>query len=101
VGAKLELIDAPLLKHYRRHAIVVNAVLAAALTPTPDVFTMMLMAVPMVLMYEVSIIIARYVNPVSDVAENELATREDEPYDEDEQEVEEVGTTPDEDERDL
>jgi sec-independent protein translocase protein TatC len=59
------------------------------------------MAVPMVLMYEVSIIIARYVNPVSDVAENELATREDEPYDEDEQEVEEVGTTPDEDERDL
>ncbi len=101
VGAKLDLIDAPLLRHYRRHAIVANAVLAAALTPTPDVFTMMLMAVPMILMYEVSIIIARYVNPVSDVAEeDELATTEDEAYDEDEPEFEEVGGRDDE-ERDL
>jgi sec-independent protein translocase protein TatC len=101
VGAKLELIDAPLLRHYRRHAIVANAVLAAALTPTPDVFTMMLMAVPMILMYEFSIFIARYVNPVSNVAEeDELATTEDEAYDEDEPEFEEVGTH-DEDERDL
>lgn len=67
VGAKLELVDAPMLKKYRRHAIVANTILAAALTPTPDPFSMILLAVPMILMYEVSIIIARYVNPTSAV----------------------------------
>jgi sec-independent protein translocase protein TatC len=48
VGAKLGLITAPFLRRYRRHALVVNAILAAALTPTPDPFSM----------------IARFVNPV-------------------------------------
>jgi sec-independent protein translocase protein TatC len=52
------------LRRYRRHALVVNAILAAALTPTPDPFSMILMALPMVVMYEASILIARFVNPV-------------------------------------
>src|SRR5919206_2382050 len=64
VGAKLGLVNAPLLRRYRRHAIVVNAVIAAALTPGQDPFSMILMAIPMVLMYELSILIARIVNPV-------------------------------------
>jgi sec-independent protein translocase protein TatC len=63
VGAKLGLLTASFLKRYRRHAIVVNAVLAAALTPGQDPFSMILMAIPMVLMYEISILIARFVNP--------------------------------------
>ena len=77
VGAKLELVDAPLLKKYRKHAIVLNTVLAAALTPGQDPFSMVLMAIPMVVMYELSIIIARYVNPVSEVTVHSRA-REDE-----------------------
>jgi sec-independent protein translocase protein TatC len=64
VGAKLGLVTAPLLRRYRRHALVINAILAAALTPGQDPFSMILMAVPMVLMYEASILIARYVNPM-------------------------------------
>ena len=64
VGAKLGLINASFLKRYRKHALVVNAVLAAALTPGQDPFSMILMAVPMVLMYELSILIARFVNPL-------------------------------------
>jgi sec-independent protein translocase protein TatC len=64
VGAKLGLITAPFLKRYRRHALVVNAVLAAALTPGQDPFSMILMMIPMVVMYEASILIARFVNPV-------------------------------------
>jgi sec-independent protein translocase protein TatC len=43
---------------------VLNTVLAAALTPGQDPFSMILMAVPMVLMYEASILIASFVNPV-------------------------------------
>jgi sec-independent protein translocase protein TatC len=89
VGAKLELVDAPFLKRYRRHAIVINTILAAALTPGQDPFSMILMAVPMILMYELSILIARYVNPVSEVTGEDLSTEEDEPYEEDEQEFEE------------
>src|SRR5215210_1241919 len=64
VGAKLGLITAPTLRRFRKHALIVNAVLAAALTPSPDPFSMILMAVPMILMYELSILIARFVNPV-------------------------------------
>lgn len=75
VGAQLGLITAPFLKKYRKHAIVANTILAAALTPGQDPFSMVLMAIPMIFMYEVSIIIARFVNPVS--PEEELPTEQD------------------------
>jgi sec-independent protein translocase protein TatC len=103
VAAKLELVDAPLLKRYRRHAIVINTLLAAALTPGQDPYSMVLMAAPMVVMYEISILIARYVNPVSEVAVHELATTEDEELEEDEPEYEAVERREEEDEveRDL
>jgi sec-independent protein translocase protein TatC len=84
VGAKLGLITAPTLKKYRRHSILVNALLAAALTPTPDPFSMVLMMGPMVLMYELSIIIAGYVNPVSPETELDTLDDEDEDYYDDE-----------------
>jgi sec-independent protein translocase protein TatC len=102
VGARLELIDAPFLRRYRRHAIVINTVLAAALTPGQDPFSMILMAVPMILMYELSIVIARYVNPVAATTGDELATGEAGAYEEDGSVFEEVGSR-DEDriERDL
>src|SRR5918997_3038591 len=83
VAAKLELVDAPLLKRYRRHAIVLNFILAAALTPGQDPYSMVLMAAPMVVMYELSIIIARYVNPVSEVTVHELGTDEDDELEDD------------------
>ena len=83
VAAKLELVDAPLLKRYRRHAIVLNFILAAALTPGQDPYSMVLMAAPMIVMYELSIIIARYVNPVSEVTVHELGTDEDDELDDD------------------
>jgi sec-independent protein translocase protein TatC len=101
VGAKLELVDAPLLKRYRRHAIVANFILAAALTPGQDPLSMILMAVPMVVMYELSIIIARYVNPVSEVAVHELASEEDEDDHEEVEPVYDGVERRDEDERDL
>jgi sec-independent protein translocase protein TatC len=83
VAAKLELVDAPLLKRYRRHAIVLNFILAAALTPGQDPYSMVLMAAPMIVMYELSIVIARYVNPVSEVTVHELGTDEDDELDDD------------------
>jgi sec-independent protein translocase protein TatC len=64
VGARLGLVNAALLKKYRKHAVVVNFVLAAALTPGQDPFSMILMALPMLVMYELSIVIASVVNPL-------------------------------------
>jgi sec-independent protein translocase protein TatC len=87
VGAKLELIDAPFLKRYRKHALIVNFILAAALTPGQDPFSMILMAVPMVLMYEASILIARFVNPV--VPEEPLPDEDEESEDDRDDEEEE------------
>lgn len=45
------IVSSQLLRQYRRHAIVVIFIAAMILTP-PDVFTQLLMAVPMVLLYE-------------------------------------------------
>ncbi|HTP26295.1 MAG TPA: twin-arginine translocase subunit TatC [Anaeromyxobacteraceae bacterium] len=53
------LVSADFLARYRRHAIVVNVTLAAIITPTGDPFNLALMAVPMILFYEVGIILAR------------------------------------------
>jgi sec-independent protein translocase protein TatC len=53
------LVNWRFLARYRRHAIVVNVALAAILTPTGDPFNLALMAVPMILFYEVGIVLAR------------------------------------------
>src|SRR5918993_3980183 len=89
VAAKLELVDAPLLKRYRKHAIILNTVLAAALTPGQDPYSMVLMAVPMIVMYEISIFIARHVNPSTEVTAHELArdSEEDETGEPEEDEI--------------
>jgi sec-independent protein translocase protein TatC len=57
--AMVGLVSAEFLSKYRRHAIVVNTLLAAVITPTGDPFNLALMAVPMCLFYEVGIILAR------------------------------------------
>jgi sec-independent protein translocase protein TatC len=84
VAAKLELVDAPLLRRYRKHAIVLNTILAAALTPGQDPYSMILMAVPMIVMYELSILIARYVNPTTEVTAHELVRDDEDEAEEDE-----------------
>ncbi|KXT51530.1 MULTISPECIES: twin-arginine translocase subunit TatC [unclassified Akkermansia] len=55
---KLGVLTYDMMKATRRYAIVAIAILAAVITPTPDVATMMLMAVPMYALYEICIILA-------------------------------------------
>lgn len=59
--AKLGIVDAALLRAHRRHAVLGIAFAAALITPTPDLLTMGCMALPMYLLYEISIIACRYV----------------------------------------
>lgn len=53
--AKLGFIDDSFMKRYRRHAIVVILIIAAIITPTSDVFTLLAVSLPMWLLYEGSI----------------------------------------------
>ena len=59
VLGRLGLIHARMMAHYRRHVIVALLILAAIITPTADAFTLMLVAIPMWLLYEVSIAVVR------------------------------------------
>ncbi len=55
--AKLGFLSAGFMCRYRKHAIVIILVVAAIITPTSDVFTLSLVALPMWLLYEVSILL--------------------------------------------
>ena len=57
--AKLGLLSACFMRKYRKHAIVVILMMAAVITPTSDVFTLSLIALPMWLLYEISIWIVK------------------------------------------
>ncbi|HUT70687.1 MAG TPA: twin-arginine translocase subunit TatC, partial [Desulfatiglandales bacterium] len=53
---KLGLVDVEKLAGFRRYAILVITIVSAILTPTPDIFNLALMAVPLYLLFEVGII---------------------------------------------
>jgi sec-independent protein translocase protein TatC len=55
----VRILSAATLARGRKYVILGVAILAAVLTPTPDVGTMMLLAVPMVLLFEVGLLIGR------------------------------------------
>lgn len=59
--ARLRLLTADAMRRYRKYAILIIFIVAAILTP-PDVFSQTMMAVPMLLLYEVSIYIAKVAN---------------------------------------
>ncbi len=58
--AKLGFISAGFMRKYRKHAFVIILVVAAIITPTSDAFTLLLVALPMWLLYEVSILIVKH-----------------------------------------
>ncbi len=53
--SKLGLVTPAFLSKNRKWAILIIFLAAAVLTPTPDAFTQILMAVPMIILYEISI----------------------------------------------
>ncbi len=56
----LGLLKVGTLRQYRRHAIVVMFIIAAVVTPTPDPFNQALFALPLILLYEVAILVAAW-----------------------------------------
>jgi sec-independent protein translocase protein TatC len=69
---KIGVITPQWLLHNRKYAIVIAFVLAAVLTPGPDPLSQLLMAAPMVVLYEVSIIVSKVVAKKRNAKFNEL-----------------------------
>jgi sec-independent protein translocase protein TatC len=56
---RVGLIGYQVLSRNRKYALLINSILSAVLTPTPDAYTMLLMMVPMQVLYEVSILLVK------------------------------------------
>jgi sec-independent protein translocase protein TatC len=56
------------MRKYRRHAIVVILIAAGLLTPSPDAMSQLLLALPIVVLYEVSIVIAARIHKRKEAA---------------------------------
>ncbi|MBI2940910.1 MAG: twin-arginine translocase subunit TatC [Chloroflexi bacterium] len=61
--AKLHIVSARRLASFRKYALLVIFVVAAVITPTPDPLNQTLVAVPMYILYEVGILLARFAWP--------------------------------------
>lgn len=59
---KMGILTADFMKEYRRHAIVIILIVAAIITPTTDVITLMLVTLPIYLLYEISILAVKMIN---------------------------------------
>lgn len=53
--AKMGVLSADFMRNYRRHSIVALLVIAALITPTTDVVTLLIVTLPMYMLYELSI----------------------------------------------
>lgn len=58
---KLGLITSEFLKKYQRMVIFLSFVIGAIITPTPDIFTQSMIALPIIVLYEVGYFIVRYI----------------------------------------
>ncbi|SEM41249.1 sec-independent protein translocase protein TatC [Syntrophus gentianae] len=57
---KIGVVNARMLSSQRRYAILIIFIAAAVLTPSPDIVSQLLMAVPLMVLYEISIVVARF-----------------------------------------
>jgi sec-independent protein translocase protein TatC len=64
--AKLGIVTPEKLAKSRKYAIVIAFIASGILTPTPDAFNQTLMAVPMIVLYEIGILAAKLMFPTKD-----------------------------------
>jgi len=58
--SKIGLMSPGFMKKYRRHAYVILLIIAGVITP-PDVFSQILVCIPLIILYEISVFISRSV----------------------------------------
>ena len=73
---KIGIVNSRLLSKQRRYAILIIFVAAAILTPSPDALTQLLMALPLMVLYEVSIFVAKFAEKKTPDEKHEHAEEE-------------------------
>jgi sec-independent protein translocase protein TatC len=59
--SKIGILTPTFMRKYRKYAVVVILIVAAVITPSPDITSQMVVAIPMYLLYEISIFVSAYV----------------------------------------
>lgn len=54
--AKMGIVTVSFLNKNRKYAILINFIIAAILTPTPDIVNQMMMGIPLLILYEISVV---------------------------------------------
>lgn len=79
--AKIGVLKSSFLRRWRKVAVVLVLVAAAFITPSTDIFTMCLVALPLWLLYEFSIIVARKAEPQNEAGVIEEEMTENDSFD--------------------
>ncbi|MDX2129216.1 MAG: twin-arginine translocase subunit TatC [Chloroherpetonaceae bacterium] len=69
--SKIGFLTPAFMRHYRRHAVVAILIISALVTPSTDAVTMLVIAVPMLILYELSIFISLAVQKKREKKERE------------------------------
>ena len=54
--AKVGVVTVSFLNRNRKYAVLINFIIAAILTPTPDIVNQMMMGIPLIILYEISVV---------------------------------------------
>jgi len=72
---KIGIVNARMLSKQRRYAILIIFIVAAVLTPSPDALTQTLMALPLIVLYEIGIVVSKFAEkkavPAAEAAEHQ------------------------------
>jgi sec-independent protein translocase protein TatC len=63
LAVRLGVVRTAWLRKNRKYAVIVNAVIAMVVTPSQDAFSMLAMLIPLLILYEISIVIGSIVGP--------------------------------------
>jgi sec-independent protein translocase protein TatC len=55
---RIGIISPALLRKYRKHTIVIILIVAGLITPSPDIFSQLIVSIPLYLLYEISLSIS-------------------------------------------
>jgi sec-independent protein translocase protein TatC len=59
ITTRIGIANPQLLRKVRKYAIIIILIVAAVITPSPDIISQMLVAVPLFLLYEIGIVVSR------------------------------------------
>jgi sec-independent protein translocase protein TatC len=58
VLSKVGVLTPAFMREYRKHSMIVILILAAIITPSPDIYSQILVAIPLFLLFEISILVS-------------------------------------------